>query len=73
MVDKTYSRYVALENSIERDVELQVLLKRLQEHEKVFREVCAHLCEEDRILLYEYIGIIAEINQRIVEIACFQP
>ena len=72
MISNTYSRYAALENSIKSDAEIQMLLKRLQEQETVFLKVCSRLCVEDRDILYEHLGICAEINQRIIEIACFR-
>jgi len=71
MIDKAYSRYCAIEEKLENDEELNHLKQRLQETSEQVRTFMSQLTEEQRQILTEYLGVCAEIDQRIVEIACF--
>ena len=71
MIDKAYSRYNAIEEKLENDEELNFLKQRLQETEEQVHTLMSQLTEEQRTILTEHLGICAEIDQRIVEIACF--
>ena len=71
MIDKAYSRYCEIEEKLENDEELNHLKQRLQETSEQVRTFMSQLTEEQRQILTEYLGVCAEIDQRIVEIACF--
>ena len=71
MIDKAYSHYCAIEEKLENDEELNHLKQRLQETSEQVRTLMSRLTEEQRQILTEYLGVCAEIDQRIVEIACF--
>ena len=71
MMDKAYSRYCAIEEKLENDEELNHLKQRLQETSEQVRTLMSQLTEEQRGILAEYLGVCAEIDQRIVEIVCF--
>ena len=71
MIDKAFSRYYAIEEKLKADEELKLLQQRLQEASGQVHALMSQLTGEQRQILTEYIGICAEIDQRIVEIACF--
>ena len=71
MGDRAYARYCAIEEKLEIDEELNHLKQRLQETSEQVRTLMSQLTEEQRGILAEYLGVCAEIDQRIVEIACF--
>ena len=71
MIGKAYSRYIAIEEKLENDEELKHLKQQLQETSGQVQALMSQLTEDQRQTLTEYLGICAEIDQRIVEIACF--
>ena len=71
MSNDFYTRYCAIEEKLDNDEELNHLKQRLQEASEQVRTLMSQLNEEQQDILAEYIGICAEVDQRIVEIACF--
>lgn len=71
MSNDFYTRYNAIEEQLEMDEELNHLKQKLQEASKQIRALMSQLTAEQRDILTEYLGICAEIDQRIIEIACF--
>ncbi len=71
MTNNYYARYYAIEEALENDEELNHLKQRLQQTEQEVRAIMPNLTEEQHQILTEYLGICAEIDQRIVEIASF--
>ena len=72
MLDEPYKNYCALEETLESDEELRFLKKQLQEQESAVNRVLSQLSEQQRAVIINYIGICAEIDQRIAEICCFR-
>ena len=72
MSNDFYARYCAIEEKLENDEELKYLKQRLQETSGQVRALMTQLTEEQRTILAEYLGSCAEVDQRIVEIACFE-
>ena len=73
MSEQHYTRYCAIEKALENDGELGLLKRRLEAVTCELQTVLSRLSEEDRATVTEYLGIQAEIDQRIVELACFIP
>ena len=71
MIEEAYARYCAIEEKLDKDEELNHLKQRLQETSGQVCSLMAQLTEQQRSILTEHLGICAEIDQRIVEIACF--
>ena len=71
MIDKMYSRYCAIEEKLEKDEELNILKQRLWETSEQINTLMSQMTGEQQQILAEYLGTCAEIDQRIVEIACF--
>ena len=71
MIETAYLRYSTIEEKLENDEELKCLKQRLQETSGQVCSLMAQLTEQQRSILTEHLGICAEIDQRIVEIACF--
>ena len=71
MLKETYARYCAIEELLENDKELGALKQRLAEESSALNRVLDRLSEEDRAVISEYLGLLAEIEQRIVELSCF--
>ena len=66
-----YTRYHAIEECLGTDEELNHLKQQLQEASEQVRALMSQLTAEQWDVLTEYLGICAEVDQRIVEIACF--
>ena len=71
MLKEAYARYCAIEELLENDKELGALKQRLAAESAALNRVLDRLSEEDRAVISEYLGLIAEIEQRIVELSCF--
>jgi len=71
MSNDYYTRYCAIEEALKNDEEINHLKQRLQETATQIPILISHLTKEQRQILTEYLGLCAEIDQRIVEIACF--
>ncbi|MBE6986578.1 MAG: hypothetical protein E7433_04045 [Ruminococcaceae bacterium] len=71
MSNDFYTRYNAIGEHLETDEELNYLKQKLQEASKQIRALMSQLTAEQRDILTEYFGICAEVEQRIIEIACF--
>ena len=71
VLKETYARYCAIEELLENDKELGALKQRLAEESAALNRVLDRLSEEDRAVISEYLGLMAEIEQRIVELSCF--
>ena len=71
MSNDFYSRYCEIEEKLENDEELNHLKQRLQETFEQVQALMSQLTEEQIAILAEYLGTCAEVDQRIVEIACF--
>ena len=71
MSNDHYLRYCAIEEILENDKDLNHLRARLQTIADQIHTLLSHLTEEQRQILIEYLGVCAEVDQRIVEIACF--
>ena len=71
MIEEAYARYCTIEEKLDKDEELNHLKQRLQETSGQVCSLMAQLTEQQRSILTEHLGICAEIEQRIVEIACF--
>ena len=72
-MENHYRRYCALEAPLEEDPEMKLLKQRLQQEAGELEQVLARLPEPDRTTVTEYLGICAEVSQRIVELVCFLP
>lgn len=71
MIQDAYERYCAIEDKLDQDGEMSCLRQRLFTQTFALAQVLCQLTENQRSVICEYIGISGEINQRIVEIACF--
>ena len=71
MLKEAYARYCAIEEQLENDKELGALKQRLAEETAALNRILDRLPEEDRAVILEYLGLLAEIEQRIVELSCF--
>ena len=71
MLKEAYARYCAIEEQLVNDKELGALKQRLAEESSALNRVLDRLSEEDRAVISEYLGLMAEIEQRIVELSCF--
>ena len=71
MLKEAYARYCAVEEQLVNDKELGALKQRLAEESSALNRVLDRLSEEDRAVISEYLGLMAEIEQRIVELSCF--
>lgn len=68
-----FHRYLWVQDRLESDREYAALLRRQQELEPVFQAVFRSLSEPDRAILTEYLGLLAELENRALELACFAP
>ena len=66
-----YAHYCTIEEKLETDEELKLLKQRLQKASGQIQALMSQLTEKQRSVLTEYLGICAEIDQRIVELTCF--
>ena len=73
MSDNSYQRYKWVRSQLETDVEYQYLLRRLGECAPAFGEAVAALSPDHRDAVMEYLGILAELDARVLELACFCP
>ena len=71
MLKDVYARYCAMEEQLENDRELGALKQRLAEETTALNRILDRLPEEDRAVILEYLGLLAEIEQRTVELSCF--
>ena len=71
MLKEAYARYCAIEEQLVNDKELGALKQRLAEESAALNRVLDRLSEGDRAVISEYLGLMAEIEQRIVELSCF--
>ena len=71
MTGKAYHRYCALEETMAEDEEYCYLKHRLEDVSPGFESAVARLSPEDQAYITEYLGILAEIQQRITELAAF--
>ena len=71
MLKGAYARYCAIEEQLVNDKELGALKQRLAEESSALNRVLDRLSEEDRAVISEYLGLMAEIEQRTVELSCF--
>ena len=71
MSSDLYARYNTIEEQLETDEELNHLKQRLRKTSEQVHTLISQLTAEQQDILTEYIGTCAEVDQRIVEIACF--
>ena len=71
VLNEAYARYCAIEELLENDKELGALKQRLAEEAAALNRVLDRLSEEDRAVILEYLGLLAETEQRTVELSCF--
>ena len=71
MKDKIYHRYCAMEAMIAQDEEYCYLKQRLEEVSPGFESAVSQLTPQAQAAVTEYLGILAEIQQRITELAAF--
>ena len=72
MTEKDYTRYCAIEVRLKNDDEMKVLKHRLEAASADLDSVLSRLSNGEQAAVTEYLGILAEIQQRIVELACFE-
>ena len=73
MIQKANARYCAIEKALETDEEYLALQKALGACLPRFQAAMAALSEDERAVITEYLGICAEMEERIVVLACFVP
>ena len=66
-----YARYRRLVEQLETDPEYLTLEKARGEREPALLAVMECLADEQRAVITDYLGIRAELEQRMLEIACF--
>ena len=71
MLKNVYDKYCAINEQLEKDKELIYLRKRLKTESTAFDDLLDRLSADDQQIIVEYMGICAEIDERIVEIAAF--
>ncbi len=71
MLKDVYAKYCAINEQLNNDEELILLRKRLAAETEAFNALLNTLSPEDQQTVTEYMGICAEIDERIVEIAAF--
>ncbi len=71
MLKDVYAKYCAINEQLNKDEELTLLRKRLAAETEGFNALLNTLSPEDQQTVTEYMGICAEIDERIVEIAAF--
>ena len=71
MSSDLYAQYNTIEEQLETDEELNHLKQRLRKTSEQVHALISQLTAEQQDILTEYIGTCAEVDQRIVEIACF--
>ena len=71
MLKEAYARYCAIEEQLVNDKELGALKQRLAEESAALNRILDRLSEEDRAVISEYLGLLAEIEQRTVDLSCF--
>ncbi len=71
MSEQFYTHYRSLEAQMAADGELQTLRQRLAAQEPLLREAIGQLPPEQQQEIWEYLGILAELSQRVVEIVSF--
>lgn len=73
MIEKAHSRYCTIQKMLEKDGEYLMLKAACIRSERQLLELMENLTIPQREIITEYIGIYGELNERIVEIACFVP
>ena len=66
-----YEKFCEIQKMMYTDPEYLELEQHFRELEPRFRAVTQTLTEEDRSVITEYIGICAELQNRLLELACF--
>jgi len=73
MIEEAYSRYCAVQKMLENDGEYLALEEKRRQQSQRFLELLDSLPDQQQEIVVEYMGICAEQNNRITEIACFIP
>ena len=73
MENKAHERYKWIKQQMEIDEEYLHLMRRLRENEPAFQAAMNALPQKHRDSIVEYIGILAELSDRMTEIACYVP
>ena len=73
MLEQAYKRYEYIRKAQESDSEFLALRQRFLAQEPVFRTLMEGLQPEQREVITEYLGILAELEERVMELACFAP
>lgn len=73
MLQNAYLRYCYIMEKLETDPEYLEMERRLVAQESAFRELRESLSPGQREVLTEYLGLLAELEERAMEIACFAP
>ena len=73
MEEKAHEHYKWLCRQVEEDEELRYLTEKLRQAQPDFIDALNALPPEHRQSIYEYIGILGEISDRVKEISCNRP
>ena len=73
MLEQAYKRYEYIRKAQESDPEYLALRQRFLDQEPEFRAVMQVLPSGQREVINEYLGILAELEERAMELACFAP
>lgn len=73
MIQRAYERYCWILEAKESDPEYLSLRQRFLDQEPEFRALMQGLPLEQREVITEYLGILAELEERAMELACFAP
>lgn len=73
MLQHAYERYLALERELETDEEYRFLMDKLNALTPAFSDLMNDLDESQQDIIFEHLGLCAEISERIAEILCFLP
>ena len=71
MSDAAYKAYLQAINEAQTDPEYLALEQRFRELEPQFRTALHTLPEDCRSAVIEYIGVCGELQNRLLELACF--
>lgn len=73
MLEQAYQRYEYIRRAQESDPEYLALRQRFLDQEPEFRALMQGLPPAKRQVINEYLGILAELEERAMELACFAP
>lgn len=73
MIQRAYERYCWIFEAKESDPEYLALRQRFLAQEPEFRALMQALPPAKRQVINEYLGILAELEERAMELACFAP